>query len=71
MIQLRPYQSAAIEAIYDYFGRQIGNPLVVLPTGTGKSVCIAAFTKGAIADWSDTRILIVTHVKETDRAELR
>ena len=38
MIQLRPYQSAAIEAIYGYFGRQSGNPLIVLPTGTGKSV---------------------------------
>ena len=64
MIQLRPYQSAAIEAIYGYFGRQIGNPLVVLPTGTGKAICIAAFMKRAIGDWSDTRILIVTHVKE-------
>ena len=64
MIQLRPYQSAAIEAIYGYFSRQSGNPLIVLPTGTGKSVCIAAFMKRAIGDWSDTRILIVTHVKE-------
>ena len=45
MIQLRPYQSAAIEAIYGYFGRQTGNPLVVLPTGTGKAVCIAAFVR--------------------------
>ena len=38
MIQLRPYQSAAIEAIYGYFGEKSGNPLIVLPTGTGKSV---------------------------------
>ena len=40
MIQLRPYQSAAIEAIYDYFADQTGNPLVVLPTGTGKGFLI-------------------------------
>ena len=32
MIQLRPYQSAAIEAIYDYFAENAGNPLIVLPT---------------------------------------
>jgi DNA repair protein RadD len=64
MIELRPYQSAAIEAIYGYFGDKAGNPLIVLPTASGKSVCIAAFMRRAIADWADTRILIVTHVKE-------
>ena len=43
MIQLRPYQSAAIEAIYGYFAEKTGNPLIVLPTGTGKGLVIAAF----------------------------
>ena len=64
MIQLRPYQSAAIEAIYGYFAENAGNPLIVLPTGTGKGLVIASFSARAIADWPDTRILIVTHVKE-------
>src|SRR5512134_326370 len=64
MIQLRPYQSAAIEAIYGYFGEKAGNPLIVLPTGTGKGLVLASFSARAIADWPDTRILIVTHVKE-------
>ncbi|MEO5375096.1 MAG: DEAD/DEAH box helicase [Alphaproteobacteria bacterium] len=64
MLTLRPYQQAAITAIYNYFEHDTGNPLVVLPTGTGKSICLAAFTAGAIAQWPDTRILIVTHVKE-------
>jgi DNA repair protein RadD len=64
MIELRPYQSAAIEAIYGYFADKAGNPLVVLPTGTGKGLCLASFTSRAIADWPNTRILIVTHVKE-------
>ncbi|MFZ1414338.1 MAG: DEAD/DEAH box helicase family protein, partial [Defluviicoccus sp.] len=64
MIELRPYQSAAIEAIYDYFADKAGNPLIVLPTASGKSVVLASFTARAIADWPDTRILIVTHVKE-------
>ena len=64
MIQLRPYQSAAIEAIYGYFGQQSGNPLIVLPVGTGKSLVLASFSARALADWADTRILVVTHVRE-------
>src|SRR5512134_2565291 len=51
MIQLRPYQSAAIEAIYDYFGRQSGNPLIVLPTG-----CHAAGTKILLHDGSTKNV---------------
>jgi DNA repair protein RadD len=64
LMLLRPYQRAAIDAIYTYFSGSAGNPLVVMPTGTGKSVVIAGFTREAIEAWSDTRILILTHVKE-------
>jgi DNA repair protein RadD len=63
-LSLRPYQRAAIEALYDYFAASAGNPLVVMPTGTGKSLCIAGFTREAIAAYGDTRVLILTHVKE-------
>jgi DNA repair protein RadD len=63
-LSLRPYQRAAIEALYDYFSASSGNPLVVMPTGTGKSLCIAGFTREAIAAYGDTRVLILTHVKE-------
>ncbi|MFM8613863.1 MAG: DEAD/DEAH box helicase family protein, partial [Alphaproteobacteria bacterium] len=38
-LSLRPYQRSAIDALYDYFAASAGNPLVVLPTGTGKSLC--------------------------------
>lgn len=58
MIELRPYQSATIETIYGYFGANDGNPLIVLPTGTGKGFVIAAFVARAIRDWADTRVLI-------------
>jgi DNA repair protein RadD len=61
---LRPYQTAAIKSLYSYFGEHDGNPLIVLPTGTGKSVVIAEFVRGAFAFYPDTRILMVTHVKE-------
>lgn len=64
MIDLRPYQRAAIDALYGYFAENVGNPLVVLPTGTGKSVVIAEFVRGAMEAYPDTRILCLTHVKE-------
>jgi DNA repair protein RadD len=64
MIELRPYQSETIAALYRWFERHDGNPLAVLPTGTGKSVVIAEFCRGAIASWPDTRIMILTHVRE-------
>ncbi len=63
-LSLRPYQHQAIESLYDYFSGSAGNPLVVMPTGTGKSVVIAGFIRGAIEAWGDTRVLMLTHVKE-------
>lgn len=64
MIELRPYQRAAVDSIYSYFTRWDGNPLVVLPTGTGKSVVIAEFIRGAYEQWPDTRVVMLTHVRE-------
>lgn len=63
-MELRPYQSDAITALWDYFGGNTGNPLAVLPTGTGKSVVIAGFVREALAAYPETRILMLTHVKE-------
>ena len=63
-LSLRPYQRAAIDALYGYFGGNTGNPLVVMPTGTGKSVVIAGFIREAIAAYGDTRVLVLTHVRE-------
>ncbi len=63
-ITLRPYQRAAIDALYGYFAEQSGNPLVVMPTGTGKSLCLAGFIREAIESYSDTRVLVLTHVRE-------
>ena len=34
---------AAVDAIYTWFDDHDGNPLIVVPTGGGKSVLIAAF----------------------------
>lgn len=64
MLTLRPYQQAAITAIYGYFKTNSGNPLVVIPTAGGKSLVMAAFIAGVLKVWPDQRILIVTHVRE-------
>ena len=64
MLTLRQYQERTIEQIYLWFKTNSGNPCVVLPTGSGKSVVIAAFCQCALKDWPDTRILMVTHQKE-------
>ena len=64
MLTLRPYQEAAITAIYGYFEKKSGHPLVVIPTAGGKSLVLAAFTAGVLKTWPDQRILIVTHVRE-------
>ena len=64
MINLRPYQKEAIDSTFRYFADNDGNPLIVLPTGTGKSVVIAEFCRQTLKDWPDTKILVVTHVRE-------
>jgi DNA repair protein RadD len=64
MLSLRPYQQAAIAAIYDYFAEKSGHPLVIIPTAGGKAFVLAAFVQGVLQQWPDQRILIVTHVRE-------
>ena len=64
-MQLRYYQQEALDALYNYFlTHQNRNPLIGLPTGTGKSVLPAAFIQGIMRQWPQTRFLMVTHVKE-------
>lgn len=63
-MKLRPYQSEAVLSIYDYFRIKQGNPILVLPTGSGKSVVIAEFVRGVLTQWPNQRILILTHTKD-------
>ncbi len=58
------YQVAAKDALWDYFRTKSGNPLVALPTGTGKSVVIADFLHSIYAVYPAQRTMILTHVKE-------
>lgn len=64
-MKLRDYQVAAVDSIFEYFARGgRGNPIVALPTGTGKSVVIAAFVRRAMELYPTTRVMKLTHVKE-------
>ena len=63
-MNLRPYQLAAVDSIYTYFAAKAGNPIVAMPTATGKSVVIAEFCKGVINAYPQQRILVATHQKE-------
>ena len=58
---LREYQTRTIDQLYEWFeAGSEGNPCLVLPTGSG----IAALCKDALQSWPETRILMLTHVKE-------
>ncbi len=64
-MMLREYQSRTIDQLYAWFeAGNAGNPCLVLPTGSGKSHIVAALCKDAIQNWPETRVLMLTHVKE-------
>lgn len=64
MIELRSYQEEAVVAAFDYFTEHDGNPLIVQPTGAGKSIVLGEFIRRACELYPDTRILLLSHVKE-------
>lgn len=63
-LHLRDYQQAAVESVYRHFGEREDNALVVMPTGSGKSPTLCTFLKGAIDQYPDTRIVVLSHVAE-------
>lgn len=64
MLELRPYQRESLDALYAYWGEGGGNGLIVLPTGAGKALVIAALVREVLEQWPDLRIAIVTHSRE-------
>lgn len=62
---LRDYQRDAVNATFKFFEENLeGHPIVVMPTGSGKSLVIAEFIRKSIELWPKTRFLVVTHVRE-------
>lgn len=67
MLKTRYYQDEAEEALYEFFRthpKWEDNPVVAMPTGTGKSIVIAKFIKGVLSSWPNQRVMMLTHVKE-------
>ena len=60
----RWYQKEAVQSIFNYFMVNSGNPILAMPTGSGKSHVIAAFIQQVLSFYSGQRIMMLTHVKE-------
>lgn len=52
-----------MDSIYSYLREKDTNPVCVIPTGGGKTPCIASICKDAITQW-DGRVVIVSHIRE-------
>jgi len=61
-VEARWYQSEANQAAWQFISDGRGNPLIVLPTGAGKSIVIALLIRQAV-EWGQ-RVLVVAHRKE-------
>lgn len=62
-MELRWYQQEAVDAAYNFLCQEAGNPLVCLPTGSGKSLVIADLARRAVMDFGG-RVLVLQHRKE-------
>jgi len=62
--QLRPYQIEAVEAVHEFVCTQEGNPAVSLPTGSGKSVVMAALLRKWREESPWIRACVLAHRRE-------
>jgi len=64
-MQLYPYQKEAINALWQFWKESPqGAPLLVCPTGSGKSFVIASIIQQISAKYPKMRFLVATHTKE-------
>ncbi len=63
MIILRPYQEAAVAAVYRHLAERDDNPCVVIPTGGGKSPVLGRICADVVNQWNG-RVIVLTHVRE-------
>jgi len=66
---LRPYQHAATESTWSFLCSRPGNPVIELPTGAGKSLCLADLARRAVS--AAGRVICLAHRSEllTQNAE--
>lgn len=73
-MELRDYQIAARKAVYEWFGERSDPTLVSLPTGAGKSLCVADLIRNVLLDEPSEHVLILSHRREIlaqDAAQLQ
>ena len=60
------FQEKAIQSFFEYYRnpKNTGNPLIKVPTGGGKSIINAEIIKRVYDNYSQVRILCLTHTKE-------
>lgn len=63
-MQLRLYQTQAVQSIYDYYAKNSGNALLSVATGCGKSYIMAEFLRRTLELYPTTRIIVATFAKE-------
>lgn len=63
MLIPRDYQHDAHGKLWSYFETDDGNPLVLMPTGTGKSLIPAMFIQSMFALYPGSRCMMATHVE--------
>lgn len=66
VLRPRDYQDFAINKPFEYFmtADAPGNPLIAMPTGTGKSLVVGGIVIRAMREYPATRILMLTESKE-------
>ena len=64
VMQLRHYQQSGIDATLQWFADGKEKPLVVLPTGTGKSLVQAGLVQTILNEHPYVRIALATHSQE-------
>ena len=63
-MKLRYYQEEAVDATFDWLHNQNTYPLIVLPTGSGKTIVFANIIKRLFEHTGGCRILILAHRQE-------
>lgn len=64
-MQLRWYQTEAVERLIEYLKKpDAGHPIVVMPTGSGKTIVISDFINEYLSENINSNILVLSHIKE-------
>jgi DNA repair protein RadD len=69
--ELRYYQRACVDALFEWVSTHDGHPLLVVPTGGGKSLIIGTIISEALGNAPGARALVLAHRKELIQQNVR